>query len=105
MKMLPISVLALATLALPACVTSGQEEMEARAAVACAGKPTEEERMKCRDTELAAMTALEREAALRDQQELQERERREALREAYGIPKKATRPDGGTLMPGQGQNP
>ena len=102
MKLFSIIVLALTLPALSACVTSGQEEMEARAAAACVAKSTEEERMKCRDTELAAMTALERDEIRDHAEAVSARERREAIGQAYGLPKKVNRQNRSVPLPGEG---
>lgn len=102
MKLVPLAMLAISVSALSACVTSAPEEREARAALACLDKPTEQERMKCRDTELADMTELERERYYKQATAVNERERREAIRQAYGIPKKIFRHNRGIPLPGEG---
>ena len=97
-----------ACILLSACASgSAQEYRNARAAAACIDNTDEAERKTCHDAELAAMNALERQEQQERQNTVLESERREALREAYGIPKKYTRDtvSGGMIIPGERKNP
>lgn len=98
-----LSITAIALLIPVACTSmNNQEDMQVRAAAKCINLETEDARKTCMDTELAAMTALEREEQQEYKDAQLDRERREALRQAYGVPKSAAREsyDNGLGVPG-----
>lgn len=91
------------TLSLAGCASiSAKEEVRNKVAAACADKPNESARERCVDNELAMMTAADRAVQRSRYQQQLDRENREALRQAYGVPREYSREsyDNGLRIPG-----
>lgn len=81
-------VLSVSCLALVAGCTSmtSKAEMMNRALAACVDRATEEKRTVCFNNEMAAQAALQEQKRKAAHDAALEREREEALRDAYGVP-------------------
>lgn len=92
-----------ATLSLAGCASiSAKEDVRNKVAAACADQPDDLTRERCIDDELAMMTAADRSAQRSRYQQQLDRENREALRQAYGVPREYSREsyDNGLRIPG-----
>lgn len=92
-----------ATLSLAGCASiSAKEDVRNKVAAACMDEQDDSARERCMDEELAMMTAADRSAQRSNHQAQLDRENREALRQAYGIPREHSREsyDNGLRIPG-----